>query len=253
VTLRFKRKEHLKHRARGVFAKAIGMSIIVGIGAWLVTGGDSVLSRFMQKHTPLVSVTSPQTLAGLPVLNALPKNRLLLWFPGSGYWLKKRMCGQYASVRSVWLERHVESDRIIIHLEPRVPIVTWNGSGFDQDGIVFAITPGTWKAFPQASFLASAKKPELGRWLAKLSAMTELWSQVSSVKENSFETFDLTLKTGTLVIWGSPETETSVHKAQTLLRVLEDAHKNMGGAGVTDLRFFDQGRIIVRPKGVKGV
>ena len=34
-----------------------------------------------------------------------------------------------------------------------------------------------------------------------------------------------------------------------LARVLDDAHKNMSGAARADLRFFDQGRIIVLPKG----
>ncbi len=160
-----------------------------------------------------------------------------------------RLRAQYAAVRSVWLERHVESNRITVHLEPRVPLVTWNGAGFDRDGVLFAITPGTWKVLPQASFSASAPKAELGRWLAKLAGMPELWSQIASVKQNSSETLELSLKTGALVIWGPPEQETLARKAQALLRVLDDAHKNMGGAASADLRFFDQGRIIVKPKG----
>ena len=38
-------------------------------------------------------------------------------------------------------------------------------------------------------------------------------------------------------------------RSVALLRVLEDAHENLGGAALTDLRFFDEGRIIVKPKG----
>jgi len=141
------------------------VALAVGFGAGLVTGGDSFLSRFLQRHTPQIGVNSPQTLAGLPLLTTLPKNRIWLWFPGSGFWLKTRVCRQYAAVRSVWLERRLESNRIVVHLEPRVPLVTWNGSGFDREGVLFAITPGTWKALPQASFLSSARKPTwVGGW-----------------------------------------------------------------------------------------
>jgi len=60
---------------------------------------------------------------------------------------------------------------------------------------------------------------------------------------------ELTLKTGTVVTWGTLETESTSRKAQTLLRVLDDAHNNLGGAARADLRFFEQGRIIVLPKG----
>src|SRR5205814_8775377 len=105
------------------------------------------------------------------------------------------------------MERGIESNRITVHLEPRVPLVTWNGSGFDGDGVLFAITPGTWKVLPQASFLASARKPALGRWLKRLSATQEVWSQVSSIKQDPYEIMKLTLKNGAVVIWGTPEPE----------------------------------------------
>src|SRR6185295_12407136 len=110
-------------------------------------------------------------------------------------------------------------NRIGVFLDPRVPLVTWNGAGFDRDGTLFAITPGTWNVLPQVNFLASARKPDLGRWLARLSATPELWSQIVSIKQDSFETLELTLKTNTVVIWGPPETETLTRKAQTLARV----------------------------------
>ena len=225
------------------------MALLIGFGAGLVTGHDSFLSRFMRRHTPLVVVSSPQALAGLPVLSELPKNSFWFWFPGSGLWLEKRLCRKYTAVRAVRLERGFESNRIAVHLEPRVPLVTWNGSGFDRDGVLFAITPGTWNVLPQVSFLPGARKVDLGRWLGRLSAIPEVWSQVSSIKQDPYQTVELTLKTGAVVIWGTLESEPFTRKAQTLARVLDDAHKNMGGAARADLRFFDQGRIIVRAKG----
>src|SRR5207302_614257 len=125
----------------------------------------------------------------------------------------------------------------------------WKGAGFDRDGVLFAITPGAWKVLPQASFASGASKPELGRWLARLAAMTSLWSQVASLKQDAYGTLELTLKTGAVVVWGLPETGTLARKAQILARVLDDTHHHLGGTARADLRFFDQGRIIVRPKG----
>jgi hypothetical protein len=136
----------------------------------------------------------------------------------------------------------------MVHLEPRVPLVSWHGAGFDQDGVLFGMTPGVWNALPQVDFLPTASRQDIRRWLTGLAAVPEVWSEVSFIKENSFETMELTLKSGAVVIWGALETETLGRKAQTLARVLDDAHKNLGGAARADLRFFDQGRIIVLPK-----
>jgi cell division septal protein FtsQ len=251
VTLRFRRRLDLKKRLRTGFVRSLTLAAIVGAGAVLMAGGDPILARFLRQHTPQIAVNSPQTLAGLPVLSELPKNRILLWLPGSGFWLQHRICRQFASIRRVWLERQLESTKIVVHLEPRVPLVTWYGAGFDRDGMLFAITPGTWKALPQATFLRTASKPELGRWLARLSAMPEIWSQVTLIQQDASEALALTFKSGSVVIWGPPEPDPITRKAQTLQRVLDDAHKNMGGVARADLRFFDQGRIIVRPKGIR--
>jgi hypothetical protein len=249
VAFRFKRREQLKHDVRTVLVRTVAVSLIVGFGAGLVTGGNSYGARFIRNHTPQVVLNSPKALAGIPVFAQLPANRFWLWVPGSGYWYEKRVCRTYAAVRAVRLERLTQANRIVVHLDPRVPLVTWNGSGFDRDGILFAITPGTWNAMPQASFLAGARKADLGKWLARLNASTEVWSQVASIKQDASETLEITLKSGTVVIWGTPEAEPITRKAQTLARILDDAHKNFGGSSRADLRFFDQGRIIVRPKG----
>src|ERR1700687_1041165 len=249
VTLRFKRREQLKHHVRAALVRSVVIVLIAGFGAGIVAGHDSVLLRFLKRHTPQVTVSLPGVLVGLPVLSELPQNRLWLWLPGSALWVEKRLTRKYAAVRAVRFDRALQHIRITVHVEPRIPLVTWNGEGFDRDGILFAITPGAWKVLPQASFPAGASKPERGRWLARLAALTPLWSQVASLKEDAYGTVELTLKTSSVVVWGPTEAGPLTRKAQTLLRVLDDAHHHMGGTARADLRFFDQGRIIVRPKG----
>jgi len=249
VTLRFKRREQMKNRLRAVGLRGVVFALLVGFGAGLVTGKDSYASRFVRIHTPQIDRNMPQVLAGLPVLAELPHNRFWLWFPGSGFWLERRILRTYLAVRTVRLERHFESNRVTLHLEPRIPLVSWGGSGFDQDGVLFAITPGTWKTLPEASFLSTTEKRDLGRWLAGMASIAEVWPQVTSVRQDPAEMMELTLKTGTVILWGALSFDPVERKARTLARVLDDAHKNMGGTALADLRFFEQGRIIVRPRG----
>ena len=249
VALRFRRREQLKQTIRQGVVRSATLALIVGFGAVLFAKRNSVILRFVRQHTPRVTVQSPETLVGLPVVAQLPQNSSWLWFPGSGWIVEHGLCRHYPAVRSVFLERHFQNNSVIVHLVPRVPLVTWNGQGFDRDGVLFAITPGAWKALPRAVFLASGSKRELGAWLFRLQGITPLWSQVLSLRQDAYGAVELTLRTGTLVVWGPTEIPTAGRKAQTLVRVLDDAHQHLGGTAQADLRFFDQGRIIVRPKG----
>ena len=249
MALRFKRREQLKHRLRVVGVRGVVLALIVGFGAGLVSGRDSFASRFIRTHTPRIDLTLPQTLTGLPILSELPKNAFWLWFPGSGFWVQRQICRRHLAVRAIRLERYFESNRLTVQVDPRVPLVLWNGWGFDRDGVLFPVTPGTWKALPQAAFPASANKRDLSRWLLRLASAADLWPQVAAVREDASDTMELTLKSGTVVTWGTLETESVARKAPVLLRVLDDAHKNLGGTSRADLRFFEQGRIIVLPKG----
>jgi hypothetical protein len=248
VSLRFKRREHLKHRVRTALVRSVAIALVAGFGAGLVANHNSILLQFLQRHTPQVSVKVPEALVGLPVMPYVPRNHLWLWIPGSAWWLEQKLTHTFSAVHHVFFERQFQDNRVVIHVMPRVPLVTWSGKGFDRDGMLFAITPGTWKVLPQASFLSNASKPELGHWLARLESMTPLWSQVASIKQDAYGSLELALKTGSVVIWGPPDVGSLARKAQTLLRVLDDAHHHLGGTALADLRFFDQGRIIVKPK-----
>ena len=249
VALRFKRREQLKHQWRVIGVRGVVFALVVGFGAGLLSGKDSFASRFVRRHTPRVDLNMPQTLSGLPLQGDLPENPFWLWFPGSGSWLQRRVGGRHLAVRSIQLERHFAANRLMVRLEPRIPLVCWNGSGFDKDGVLFPLGAKGWEALPVATFPSTANKPNLSRWLVRLASVSGLWPQVAAIRQDASETMELTLKTGTVVTWGTLETESASRKAQTLLRVLDDAHNNLGGAARADLRFFEQGRIIVLPKG----
>lgn len=252
VVLRRKRREQLKHHLRGVLFRSVGIALVVGFGVGLASGGDSFLSRFVRRHTPQVTVEAPQALAGLPVFSELPAGRFWLWIPGSAIRFEKRVLQKYPGVRGVRFERRYGANRIVVRLEPREPLVIWNGAGLDRDGVVFPVAPGTWAQLPQADFSGTFSKAALGRWLAELAPASALWERVARVSDDRRGQVQLTLKTGTLVLWGPPDPDGVPVKARTLARILDDAHEHLGGTALADLRFFDEGRIIVRPKSVRG-
>ncbi len=248
VTLRFKRREHIKGSVRRFLVKGTVAVGVLGVGAMLVLSGDSILWSFLKQHTPQVTFKTNQVLSGVTIGADLPKNCVLLWLPGAERWLANRVCQRYPAVRTIRFDRHLADNRIDIKLEPRVPLATWNGMGIDEEGRTFMITPGTWKALPQVLFQPAQKRVDAGRWLKQLSAMRGVWEQVNSIKQDAFGTVQLVLKTGTTVVWGPVDLVSPKPKADILARILDDAHKNLGGITHADLRFFEQGRIIVRPK-----
>ncbi len=132
------------------------MALVAGFGAGLVANHDSVLFKFLKRHTPQVTVNLPQSLAGLPVLADVPQNHLWLWLPGSAWWLERKLTHHYSAVHSVFFERQLQANDVVVHVMPRIPLVTWKGMGFDRDGVFFSITPGPWKVLPQAVFLSGA-------------------------------------------------------------------------------------------------
>jgi len=58
----------------------------------------------------------------------------------------------------------------------------------------------------------------------------------------------LDMQTGTHVAWGPADPGTAREKARCLAMVLNDAHQRLHGAATADVRFFEEGRVLVKPK-----
>src|SRR5258706_7959538 len=127
IALRFRHREQIKHRVRSAVTRSIAVALVVGFGFGMVAGHDSVVLRFLHRHTPQVVIKLPGQLSGLPVLTELPQNRLWLWLPGSAWWFKVRLTHKYTAVNSVYFERSLVANSVSVHVVPRVPLVTWNG------------------------------------------------------------------------------------------------------------------------------
>jgi hypothetical protein len=251
VMLRSRRREVLKHRLRNVLWKSVAFAVAAGFFLGMVAGGDSYFARFMRQHTPGLVVSAPQAMAGLPLLQELPARRFLLWFPGTGNRAIGRIMQKYPEVRNVRFERRFQENKIIMQVEPRTPLVRWNDRGLDGEGVVFRLGPGSWTHLPQVSVGADLPAPLVGRWLAELSRSPAVWGNVVAVRDGHRGQVLLMMNTGVEVEWGEPEIGKTHKKAEWLAKVLQDAHEHLGGAAHADLRFFDEGRIIVKPKSVR--
>ena len=249
VVLRRKRRDELKHRIRALFIRTAVLAMTAGFVLGMVTEGDPMLARFLHAHIPEVQVKAPEALSALPFAQSWPSHLYLLWVPGVGKRIESRLKANFPAIKSVNFQRYFRTNRIIVLIEPRTPIVRWNDSGMDKEGIVFPIVPGAWTQLPKVVISTAVSKPLLGNWFAELVQVPDFWNQLAGIRDDPRSNIIFDLKTGAHVIWGLPDPSDARTKALNLCSVLQDAHEHLGGAAAADLRFFDEGRIIVRPKG----
>jgi hypothetical protein len=250
VVLRRRRRDELKLHLRTLFVRTAILAAGAGFALGLISHGDPVLMRFLRSHIPEIEVKAPQALQGLPWAQSWPTRRYLLWIPGSGKTIESHLKAAYPAIKSVTFQRSFQANRIFMVVEPRTPIVRWNESGMDGEGVLFPIVPGSWVQLPKVSIKGAISKPALGSWLSVLAQVSDFWNQLSGVRDDALGQIVFDFKSGAQINWGDMDRKVAKTKALNLCMVLQDAHEHLGGAASADLRFFDEGRIIVRPKGV---
>ena len=168
---------------------------------------------FIQRHTPVIDVQAPETLAEVPLLKQPPAGNFFLWIPGAEWRLKKQWMQQYPAVGDVQFEKHYLNNRITARLEPRIPLVRLEDRGLDKDGTLFTLASQSWTPVPKATLPATRSLPALGHWLSELSHNTAFWSQVVAVSQDLRGEMWLEMQTGTRVAWGPPESKTRARQS----------------------------------------
>jgi hypothetical protein len=248
VILRRKRRIELKHHIRVLLIRSAALAMTAGFVLGVISHGDSVISHFMQSHIPEIQVKAPQVLATLPFAESWPSRRYLLWIPGVGVRAESQLKGHFPAIKAVNFQRDFRANRVVVIVEPRTPIVRWGESGMDSEGVIFPIASGAWSQLPKIGITAAVPRPLLGHWFGELAQIPEFWSQVMGIRDDRRGNMIFDLKTGAQVTWGPLDHRVARAKALNLCSILQDAHEHLGGAAAADLRFFDDGRIIVRPK-----
>jgi hypothetical protein len=247
VILRPKQREAVQRRMRVLVMAGVLAAGSIGI-LKVLSQENGWAGGFVRRHTPLMEMRAPNTLAELALLKEVRPSGFRLWLPGSGWVYERRWLKKYPALSGVRLEKRFFDNRLIAHLEPRVPLVRWEGLGVDKDGNAFALASEVWPPMPKAVMASKDALPAVGRWAAELSRQKDLWPKVVAISQDLRGEMWLNMDTGAQVAWGSPDIETTPVKARFLARVLEDAHERLSGAATADMRFFDEGRVIVRPK-----
>lgn len=124
------------------------------------------------------------------------------------------------------------------------------GAGFclDDGGELFASPEGTCPASLPRLAAEGAGAPERRSLAAFLVELDGLGAEKPALRSlvRGARGWELELADGTKVRWGTLD-ETAA-KARRLREVLEDGQKRFGGAWTADLRYFDQGKVIVQPR-----
>jgi hypothetical protein len=252
------RKQRVVLRSRQRVALNRRMTfLMMGIGLLAVTGvfGNLVARAnpswgpsFIQRHTPILDIQSPDTLADLAIVKEQPMTSFILWMPGAEWKLRRQWMKEYPALGGVRFDKQFLNNRIIVRLEPRVPLVRWQERGVDKLGMTFAFTPERWPPVPKANIASAKSLPIVGRWLGEVSRVPDLWNGVVAVSEDQRGEMWLDMQTGAHVAWGTPDVKNAQEKARYLAKVLADAHVRLHGAATADMRFFSEGRVIVKPK-----
>jgi cell division septal protein FtsQ len=248
VVLRSKRKSELKQQLETAFLGLLVTGLLGLVMVFMVLRTDGWVPQFIHRHSPMLEIQTPETLVDLPLLKETRPSGFSLWFPGTDWRLRHRWMQQYPAIGNVSFEKRYQENRIVARLEPRIPIVRWQDRGLDKEGTVFPLTSPRWATLPKAVSLQTRTLPLMGPWLSELTRVPELWGQVVAVTQDQRGDLWLDMQTGTHVAWGAPDVKIAREKARCLVLVLEDAHHRLSGASAADLRFFDDGKVIVRPK-----
>ncbi len=250
VVLRQRHREEIKQLVHRAVRRTAVFMLVAGFTMGLVTRREWVLTHISFRPAPPVDVQAVGTLGGLPVLQEMPTQTTWLWIPGVCGRVSRKLQKRYPEIGNVVFEKQFRANRIVLRLEPRVAVARWPGQAIDSNGVIFSLPEGAHAALPEINIPVGEIHAAERQWIGRVSRSSLFWTRVRSVRRSPEGEMVLVLDTGAQVMWGHPDPASAAKKAQYVARVLEDAHDRLGGAAVADLRFFEQGRIVVRPKGV---
>ncbi len=246
--MRPKRRVEFQRHMRRLVVVGCAAGIFLGVGKALMHQ-SSWFGSMIKRHTPLLEIKAPEILAESPLLREDRPAGISWWLPKSGWQLRKRWLETYPTVSDIRFEKRFFENRVIAHVIPRVPLVRYGNQGVDKEGVVFdLVTPERWGVLPKAVLKSPEALSPLGPFLQEVSRDSQMWKKVVAVSEDMRGDVWLNMNTGTHVAWGRPDPKDVAAKAQCLTRVLNDAHERLSGAAMADLRFFNEGRVVIRPK-----
>lgn len=144
--------------------------------------------------------------------------------------------------------------KIVVKAQEREPVACVNAAGerlgIDADNLPFPLR-GSWreKNLPE---LVNGRPDERERLLGFINTFApnskELFGKVAGLYVEPVNRVVIELKDGTRIFWGAYEKSELRDKLAKLTQVMDENGSRFGSVDYINLCFFDQGRVIVKPK-----
>ncbi|MBI4347031.1 MAG: hypothetical protein HY553_09265 [Elusimicrobia bacterium] len=200
----------------------------------------------------VVSHGAPEAVA--PLLDAALAERAgRPWSPLEGAAVEEALLARFPFLEAASADRDWSARAVTVTVLLRTPIARARRNGRDagwlaEDGLVFEAPAGAYPPLdvPEADLgtLTDPRLPALAELVRR--AATELPSKTSRFAYRSAEDGWLVAAAdGTTLAWGG--LDWTAEKLSRLQQVLGDAAPRFGGGLTADLRYFEDGKILVRP------
>jgi len=250
VVWRQKERRQVNQKVRGTCTKICLFILCIAFFFLFWSRQGSIGDHWMQAHTPVLSYEAPERLSGIPWKSYLPKNTFWLWFSWNQNQLRKQFLEHYPEMASIRFNTSFLGNTIRIQAQPRRALVRWEDRAMDETGTFFTWVSASTNSLPTVNFPifhVAQERVSFAVWLYQLSQVPMLWNNISTIQRNASGEYEMILKEGIHVLWGSIGAQDVSRKASTLVQVLNDAQRRWGRIGITDLRLFEEGRVIVQP------
>ncbi|MCK9582930.1 MAG: FtsQ-type POTRA domain-containing protein [Endomicrobiales bacterium] len=235
--------------------------LILIVCSFLLFRGGKIISNCVvnaeQFKLRYVEVVSSKNITRSEVLSFLPfregNSMFKLWIRET----KQKILQEKPEIESVKIHRGWR--KVIVTWKERTPIgwVLKDGSkiGVDYTNKEFPLR-GQWAQIelPQLDAKSISERAEVLEFMKALSHFNkEFFAQGVEFSMLGNKSICFNLKDGTKIYWGTPDSFEIPDKLHKLNKVFADAKSKYKGIEYVDLRFFDQGRILLKPKAVAAV
>lgn len=263
-----------RHRVR--LRSKVRSRRLARLGAFLLAGGAALGAMTLLKPAisaplrakplalPLPEAARVDSLAvrGVPDPLARMLETSLAFVPGQRWGPLKparaaaALRESYACLREVrarrsWSRRSVAFEAVLREPVARTVRAGRRAGYIDKDGALFTDPAGLFDGadLPEVDIGAyGGALGQLSRFLAELARPGALPAPLARLRfTDASDGWSATLADGTALSWG--DLEWTEQKLSRLREVLSDAASRFGGAAAADLRSFEDGRILVRPRG----
>ncbi|MBI4422118.1 MAG: hypothetical protein HY554_00230 [Elusimicrobia bacterium] len=246
-------------------ARAASAAAVLAAGTFVVWAARRVPRERLTPSALLAAAPAPGFLRverfavlGAPpaveraLLDALAPRAGKAWWPSEAPRVEEELAARFPFLQTVSLDRDLRGRSVAVTLALKTPVARALRRGrpagwLGEDGSVFEAPEGTYPSL-------EVPEAELGQGAPDLRPLSELVGAAGTAVPGGLrraawvsdeQGWDLTASDGTLLRWG--RLEWTAEKLARLREVLGDAGRRFGSGLTVDLRYFEDGRILVRP------